>query len=330
MINTFLDNIYQKSINNETLTKEECKQVLTWNNDDILLLLHTANKIKNKFKGKKIQIQTVLNAKSGFCTEDCHYCSQSCISKAIIEKYQLTDTENFIKGAKYAKENNAMRYCMVLSGIRFSDATIDKLAASIKEAKKAVNMPMCCSIGFLTEKQAKKLKDAGLDRINHNLNTSENFYPNVCGTHTYQERIDNIRLCKKMGFELCCGGIIGVGETIDDDIDFLLALKEFDPESIPLNFLIPIKGTLMENYQNTITPLYCLKILCLARFLHPTKDIRAAGGREYRIRTLQPLILYAANSIFVTNYATEKAQKVDEGLKMIQDLELEIEYESCE
>ncbi len=323
----FLESIYKKSINLESLTKEESLKILNFNNDDILLLLNTAYKIKKHFKGNKIQIQSILNAKSGFCSEDCHYCSQSCISKANIEKYPLTTTEKILEGAKFAKQNNAIRYCMALSSIRYSDSLIEKLAESIKEVKKQVDINICCSIGFLTEKQAIILKQAGLNRINHNLNTSRNNYPNICTTHTYEERIQNLKLCKKCGLEICCGGIVGLDETKEDIVNMLLDLKEINPESIPLNFLIPIKGTLFEGKGDYLTPYYCLKVLCLARFLYPNKDIRAAGGREFRLRTLQPLALYAVNSIFVSGYATTKGQKADEGLQMIQDLGFEIEQD---
>ncbi len=322
-----LENILNKALNKELLTKEECLSVLNFPNDDILLLLNDAFKVRKKFVGSKVHLQILENAKSGLCSEDCHYCSQSCISKAIIEKYPLKAISKIVENAKIAKKSNAVRFCMALSSIRYSDEIIQALAEAIKEVKKTVKISVCCSIGFLTESQAITLKKAGLDRINHNLNTSEKFYKNICTTHTYKERIENIKLCKSKGLEACSGGIIGLGESKEDIINMLLALKEIDPESIPLNFLIPVKGTPFENRGKELSPHYCLKVLCLARFLHPDKDIRVAGGREYNIRTLQPLSLYPANSIFVSGYLTTDGQKADEGIQMIKDLGFEIEVE---
>ncbi|MFC1659037.1 biotin synthase BioB [Pseudomonadota bacterium] len=322
-----LENIKNKSLQKKSLTIQECEKILDFPDNDILLLLHSVFQVRKHFTGNKVQVQMLMNAKSGFCSEDCHYCSQSCISKAEIEKYPLNSTKKLVEGAKKAKKNNAIRYCMALSNVRYSDKIIDTLTSAIKQIKKEVGISVCCSLGFLTEKQAEKLKKAGLDRINHNLNTSKKHYSNICTTHKYEERIKNIKLCQDKGLEICCGGIIGLGESREDVIDMLLALKKINPESIPLNFLIPIKGTPLENGGKDLSPQYCLKVLCLARFLHPDKDIRVAGGREYRLRTLQPLALYPANSIFVSGYLTTDGQLADEGIQMIKDMGFELEIE---
>lgn len=315
-----IDRIKEKALIAEPLTRDEAISVLSIEQDDMLVLLQAAYEVRRKFVGKSVQVQMLMNAKSGHCTENCHYCSQSCVSKAAIEKYPLKDVDELINGAKCAKEKNAVRYCMAMSGVKYSDELIRKLADSIRQIKATVDIQLCCSLGFLTEKQAVMLKEAGLNRVNHNLNTSRAHYKNICQTHTYDQRLSNLMLCKSIGLELCCGGLIGVGETKEDIVDLLFALKELQPDSIPINFLIPIKGTPFENEGNYLTPFYCLKTLCLARFLIPKADIRAAGGREFRLRSLMPLVLYPANSIFVSGYLTTSGQVTDEGLQMISDM----------
>lgn len=319
--------IQEKAFKNEILTLQECLDVLDYPEDNLLLLLHAAFEVRKHFVGNKVHVQILMNAKSGLCSEDCHYCSQSCISKAEIEKYPLKAARKLIEGAKLAKKSDAIRYCLALSSVKYSDETIEALANAIKQIKNEVDISVCCSLGFLTEKQAEKLKKAGLNRINHNLNTSKKYYSKICTTHTYEERVKNIELCQSKGLEVCSGGIVGLGESKEDIIDMLLALKKINPESIPLNFLIPIKGTPFEDRGENLSPMYCLKVLCLARFLHPDKDIRVAGGRERNLRSLQPLALYPANSIFVSGYLTTGGQSADEGVQMIRDMGFDLEIE---
>ena len=163
--------------------------------------------------------------------------------------------------------------------------------------------------------------------MNHNLNTSRNFYPNICTTHSFDDRLNNLELCKNVGLEICSGGIVGQGESKDDIINFMYSLKKIEPDSIPINFLMPIKGTPFEKKGTDLTPYYCLKVLILARFLFPDKDIRAAGGREYHLRSLQPLALYVINSIFVSGYLTTGGQSTEEALSMIQDVGFEYKTE---
>lgn len=324
-----LQAIKSKALRKEELTLEECMDVLAFPNDNILLLLHAAFEVRKHFVGDTVQVQMLMNAKSGHCSEDCHYCSQSCVSKADIEKYPLKSVEKIVEGAKIAKETNAIRYCMALSSIRYTDEVIDSLASAIKEVKDSIDISVCCSLGFLTDNQAKKLKQAGLDRINHNLNTSKDYYKEICTTHNYEERIENIKRCQALGLEVCSGGIIGLGEKKEDIVQMFRELHAINPNSVPLNFLVPVEGTPFEDKGKELDPLYCLKVLCLARFLLPDKDIRVAGGREYRLRTLQPLALYPVNSIFVSGYLTTDGQPADEGIQMIQDMEFELEVEGA-
>lgn len=328
MIN--LHDIENRSLNGTAPDRAESLEILNYPDEDLLLLLHSAYRVRRKFKGNRVQVQMLMNAKSGDCTEDCRYCSQSCVSEAEIERYPLRSREIIIEGARRSYAGSAVRYCMAMSGISYTDDVISTLAEIIKDIKGEIKISICCSLGFLTEHQASMLKHAGLDRINHNLNTSSEYYKNICTTHSYSDRIANIKLCREAGLEICSGGIIGMGESRDDVVTMLLDLRELDPESIPLNFLIPVKGTPFENLGMELTPAYCLKVLCLARFIHPDKDIRVAGGREYRLGSMQPLALYPANSIFVSGYLTTGGQPVGEGIKMIKDAGFEIEIEGSD
>ncbi len=315
------------SLEGEIIPREQCKHVLNCPDTEILSLLDAAYKVRYHYFGNVVHIQVLTNAKSGLCPEDCHYCSQSRVSTAEIEQYPLMSKDELLKDAQKAKQLKAKRYCMAMSGRGPSDREIEGLCETIKAIKETTQLSVCCSLGFLKEGQAERLKAAGLDRVNHNLNTSERFHPEICTTHTYQDRLQTLNRCRDAGLEICSGGIVGQGETDEDIIDLLQAVREVEAESIPLNFLIPIKGVPFENRSHDLNPRRCLKILCLARFLNPHREIRVAGGREYHLRSLQPLSLYAANSIFVSGYLTTGGQSADEALEMIADLGFELEVE---
>ncbi len=315
------------SLVGDTPSRDQCRAVLNSADKELLSLINAAYRVRHHYFGNVVHIQVLTNAKSGLCQEDCHYCSQSRISQAEIERYPLMSKENLLKEAKRAKQLKAKRYCMALSGRNPSDKEIERLCDIIRAIKQEVGISVCCSLGFLSEEQAKRLRAAGLDRVNHNLNTSQRFHPQICTTHTYQDRVDTITRCRGAGLEICSGGIVGQGETDDDIVDLLMAVREIGADSIPINFLVPIKGTPFEDRGHDLNPRRCLKILCLARFLNPDREIRVAGGREYHLRTLQPLAFYAANSIFVTGYLTTPGQSAHEAWQMISDLGFEMEVE---
>ena len=212
--------------------------------------------------------------------------------------------------------------------MKFGDDEIEELASKIRKMKEE-GTHLCCSIGFLTKKQALMLKEAGLDRINHNLNTSRSNYPNICTTHTYEQRVNNIHMLQDLGFEICSGGIIGMGESKEDVVDMLLDLKEINPEALPINFLIPIKGTpLQDRDTSNLTPEYCLKVLCLARLLVPTSDIRCAAGREIYFKGREKELLTVVNSIFASGYLTADGQGIQDTIKTITDAGFTCEVES--
>jgi biotin synthase len=319
----------EKALQDEVLTRPECFAVLSTSDEQLLDLLDAAFKVRARYFGRKVRLQMLLNAKSGACEEDCHYCSQSAVSTAAIERYGLLDREEMLEGARRAVAARAQRYCIVISGRGPRDREITEIAGAVQAIKQETSLQVCCSLGLLDEDQARRLKAAGVDRINHNLNTSESFHPAICTTHSFKDRLTTIQQARAAGLEICSGGIIGMGESDADVIDLALALRDVNPHSIPVNTLHPVPGTPLEHCQS-LTPQRCLKVLCLFRFLHPRREIRIAGGREYNFRTLQPLALYPADSLFVGGYLTTPGQPADEVWKMISDLgfEIEVEYPS--
>lgn len=315
-----------KALNDEVLTRAECRNVLKTPDEDLLALLHAAFTVRAQSFGKTVRLQMLQNAKSGACQEDCHYCSQSAVSTAAIERYSLLPQHQMIDGARRAAEAKAQRYCIVISGRSPLDREIDEIAGAVRAIKQALPIQICCSLGLMNEAQARRLKAAGVDRVNHNLNTSEAFHGLICTTHTFQDRLSTIRNARAAGLEICSGGIVGMGEADDDLIDLAMALRDVQPDSIPVNMLHPVAGTPLEGCDD-LTPQRCLKVLCLFRFLHPRTEIRIAGGREHNLRSLQPLALYPADSVFVNGYLTTPGAPAAEVWGMIRDLGFTIEVD---
>ena len=318
----------RKALNDEALTRAECRDVLSTPDEDLLALLHAAFVVRAQYFGKTVRLQMLQNAKSGACQEDCHYCSQSAVSTASIERYNLLPQNQMIEGARRAAASKAQRYCIVISGRSPLDREIDEIAGAVRAIKQDLPIQICCSLGLMNEAQAKRLKAAGVDRVNHNLNTSEAFHGSICTTHTFQDRLATIRNARAAGLEICSGGIVGMGEADDDLIDLAMALREVRPDSIPVNTLHPVSGTPLESCDH-LTPQRCLKVLCLFRFLHPRTELRIAGGREHNLRSLQPLALYPADSVFVNGYLTTPGAPAPEVWGMIRDLGfiIEIDYQ---
>jgi biotin synthase len=312
-----------KALKGELLDPVEMHDVLETSDNDILPLLHAAFQVRQHHFGKTVQIHVLMNAKSGLCPEDCGYCSQSSVSQAPIDKYPLRPTEEIVTAARQAKTNGAYRYCIVTSGRAPTNTEVDAVADVVRQIKQEIDIDICCCLGLLNQDKAQRLKDAGVNRVNHNLNTSENHTPNIVSTHTYAERITTLEAIQKVGLDTCCGGIVGMGETHDDIIDLAVSLRDLHVDSIPVNFLHAIDGTPLANSE-ALTPYDCLRTLCLFRFVNPATEIRVAGGREKNLRTLQPLSLYPANSLFMEGYLTTGGLGVDETHQMIADLGFEV------
>lgn len=306
------------------MTNREALSILECPDDDVLLLMHAAFQIRKHYYGKKVKLNMILNAKSGLCPENCGYCSQSSISSAPISKYQMVDKETIVAGAKRAYELNAGTYCIVASGRGPSNSEIDHVVEAVKEIKDQYGLKICACLGLLKPDQAKRLKEAGVDRYNHNINTSAANHANITTSHTYDDRVQTVGLVKESGMSPCSGVIIGMKEDKQDVVDMAFSLKALDADSIPVNFLNPIDGTPLQGVHE-LNPLYCLKVLALFRFVNPTKEIRISGGREVNLRSLQPLGLYAANSVFLGDYLTTAGQGKSEDYQMLADLGFEIE-----
>ncbi len=314
----------EKALKGERLTKEEALSVLMADDDDVMPLLHAAFQVRKHYYGKKVKLNMIINAKSGLCPEDCGYCSQSIVSTAPIEKYTLLDKDTLLAGAREAMNRKAGTYCIVASGRGPTEKELEQVIEAVKEIRETMPLKICACLGILKDEQAARLAEAGVHRYNHNLNTSRNNYANITSTHNYDQRVETVEKVKLSGMSPCSGVIIGMGESEEEIVEMAYALRELDADSIPVNFLNAIPGTPLESYGRT-PALKGLKVLALFRFICPTKEIRVAGGREVNLRTLQPLALYAANSVFVGDYLTTAGQEVTTDHQMIEDLGFEIE-----
>jgi biotin synthase len=304
--------------------REELRAVLAATDEQLPELLSAAFRVRHHYYGKRVQIHVLQNAKSGLCPEDCHYCSQSSVAHAPIDRYPFMSKEQLVERAKQAKAAGAVRFCIVNSGRGPTNKEIDDIAAAVQEIRRETGMNVCCSLGLMNEEKAHKLREAGVGRVNHNLNTSRAHHANIVTTHTYEDRVATIESVKHAGIGTCSGGIIGMGESDEDIIDLALTLREMGIDSIPVNFLNSIPQTPFEN-KHELTPQRCLKTLCLFRLVNPEKEIRVAGGREVNLRSLQPLALYPANSIFVNGYLTTPGQDASDAHRMIADLGFELD-----
>ena len=305
------------------LTPEEGLSILGADDEELLDLLAAAYRVRRKWFGNRVNLNFLMNAKSGQCGEDCGYCSQSRVSKAEITRYGLVSAEQLLDGARIAAERRAKTYCTVISGRAPTDRDLNTLGQVVPRIKATYNLRICFSVGLLSLDQAKRLKACGVDRINHNLNTSQRFYPQICTTHRYEDRLATLRAVRQAGLEICSGGIVGMGEQDDDVVELALRLGELEVEAVPVNYLEPIAGTPLEGVRR-LNPRYCLKVLALFRLANPRGELRIAAGREMHLGPLQPLGLYPANSIFVGNYLTTKGQPPDEDYRMIEALGFEV------
>jgi biotin synthase len=307
------------------ITDEEAEAILDCPDEELLLLLQGAYKIRRTYYGNKVKLNMIINAKSGLCPENCGYCSQSSISTAPVKTYKMVDKETLIRGAEEAHRMQVGTYCIVASGRGPSEKEIDTVVAAVQEIKERFGLKVCACLGILTPEQANRLKEAGVDRYNHNINTSKEHHANITTSHTYDDRVRTVETVKQAGISPCSGVIIGMKETKQDVINMARSLKLLDADSIPVNFLHAIDGTPLAG-TNELNPRYCLKVLALFRYINPTKEIRISGGREVNLRSLQPLGLYAANSIFVGDYLTTEGQEKSEDFKMLEDMGFEIDF----
>jgi biotin synthase len=302
---------------------EQAEEILASSNDELLDLVAASFRLRQRYFGKTVQLYFLVNAKSGLCPEDCGYCSQSKVSNAPIEKYRMLSAEQLLDGARVAAERQSKTYCIVISGRAPSEREMLAVETVVPRIKAELGLKICACLGLLTPEHASRLKSCGVDRVNHNLNTGEEHYAEICSTHTYQDRLQTLHTVREAGLELCSGGIIGLGESHRDLVSMAMDLRSLKTESIPINFLHAIEGTPLQN-RNDLTPQDCLRALCMMRFVNPSSELRIAGGREKHLRSLQPLGLYVANSLFVGDYLTTKGQAPEADYQMVKDLGFEV------
>ncbi len=323
-LGTQWENLADKALADEPPDREEALAVLRAPEDELLAVLHAAFRVRQATFGRLVKLNMIINAKSGICPEDCGYCSQSIVSAADVPKYSMVSANVLVAGAREAWSRKARTYCIVASGRGPSARELRVVTAAVRRIKEEQPMKVCACLGLLTHEQAHELRAAGVDRYNHNVNTSVDHHAEITTTHTYDDRVATLDAVKEAGISPCSGFIAGMGESHEQLVDVAFALRDLDADSIPVNFLHAIPGTPLEG-MNELSPSRCLKILALLRFVCPRKEIRVAGGREVNLRSVQPLSLYAANSIFVGDYLTTNGQTAEADWQMLEDLGFEIE-----
>lgn len=296
------------------MNKEE---LLKLYNEDLDTLLETAS----KYIKKDIEFCSLINARNGKCSQNCKYCAQSSHYCTNIESYPLVPLEEVKKIALEAKSHKASRFAIVTSGKTPDESDFDTILKMIEEVNKIDGLKSCASIGILNEEQAKKLSEIGLKRFHHNINTSKSYYPSVCTTHSWDDRLNTCKLVKKYGMELCCGVILGMGESVEQRIKMALELAEIQPDSIPINILMPIPETPFENYHDKIDEENVLRTLAIFKIANPNSILRFCGGRMRLSEENQRKALNSCvEGIMVGNYLTTVGKAPEEDLKTVQEL----------
>ncbi|MBW2288092.1 MAG: biotin synthase BioB [Deltaproteobacteria bacterium] len=314
----------EQALADEAPSADEALWLLDGDDVELLPLLQAAFEPRKKYFGRKVMVQVLNNVQNGLCPEDCGYCSQAKGSESGIRKYPIKSDEEILKEAEQAARAGASRYCLALSGRGPTIERTRKLANVIRQVKDRYPIEVCLTAGLIGDEHAEILAEAGLDRLNHNLNTSESHYEKICSTHSYADRLATIETAARHGLETCSGIIMGMGEASHDLVDVGFRLRELAVPSIPVNFLVPIDGNRVTS-DGTLTPERCLRALAVMRLINPRAEIRAAGGREGHLRSLGALALWPANSLFVEGYLTTRGDAVSDTYRLIRDAGFEVE-----
>jgi len=314
----------QKVLDGGEITREEAWQLAAIPDSDLPFLYAMADRIRQKFCGNSVDLCAIINGRSGMCSEDCRFCAQSAHYRAAVKVYSLLSVEEIVAAAKQAEANGVRRFAIVTSGRGMEhDRDFPQIVEALRRIKAETNLKVCCSLGTLSPENAAALVAAGVSRYHHNVETSRNYYPKICSTHTYDDRVATIRVAKAAGLEICSGGIIGLGESLTDRIDMAFELKAYDVNSVPLNILNPIPGTPLAK-QPPLALREILRTFALFRFILPDRGIRTAGGREVNLRDLQATALLAGiNGMMIGGYLTTGGRDVAADLQMISDLGLQ-------
>lgn len=309
-----------KVIRGELITKDEA---LTLADAPLKELTKAADEIRRQLCGNTFDICTIINGKSGRCSENYKYCAQSSFYKTCVEEYPLLSTEKIVEQAIHNYEQGVLRYSIVCSGKKLSDSEVDKLCESIKAIKKACPISVCVSLGLLDEENFRKLKNAGADRVHNNLETSRRFFPQVCTTHTFDDKIKAIKAAKSAGLEVCSGGIMGLGETMEDRIDMVLQARELGVRSVPVNMLNPIANTPFEN-NRILTQEEMQRIVAIFRFVIPDGFIRLAGGRGIMSDKGRSLFTSGANAAISGDMLTTQGITTEKDMQILKELGYEV------
>jgi biotin synthase len=315
----------ERALADAPLDPDDAHAVLAVPDEALADVLWAAYAVRSRHFGRRVKLCVLNNARSGLCPEDCGYCSQSAVSTADIARYRLKPVPELVAAARQAAAAGARRYCMVTSARGPSPADIDHFARAARAIRAALpELELCVSLGLMGDPEARALRSAGVDYVNHNLNTSRRHYPAICSTHTYDDRVETVKSARRAGMAACSGVIVGMGETDDDLVDVAGALAALRVESLPVNFLHPIDGTPLGDRQPPPAG-HCLRALALFRLTNPRAEIRAAGGRERCLGGAQGLALFAANSVFVDGYLTTAGQAHHDATAMIEALGFQVE-----
>jgi biotin synthase len=284
-------------------------------------LISQANKVRKECVGKRIELCSIVNAKSGLCSEDCRFCAQSARYTTDVSTYPLKNKEQIVSAARQAKQIGAERFGIVTSGNTLSSNEVDVIAGAVREIMDKVGISVCASLGALEKQKLDALKQAGLSRYHHNIETSPRFYPRIASTHSFNQRLNTIRAAKEAGLEVCSGGIIGMGESWRDKIEMACLLKELAVDSVPINLLVPVPGTPLES----LTPISCkdaLRTISIFRIILKDKTIKIAAGRETVLQDFQGAgFMAGANGMLIGGYLSIKGREVEKDRQLVKEIE---------
>lgn len=318
----YVETLGNKILEGKMITKQEAIELYE---QPLQELCQKANEIRKQFCSNRFDICTIINGKSGRCSENCRFCAQSAYSHTNAAEYPLLPAEEIVAQAKVNDKQGVLRYSIVTSGKRLSDQEVDKMCEAVQNIKEKTGISVCISFGLLKEEQYRKLKAAGVTRVHNNLETSRKNFPNICTTHTFEDKVNAIRAAQAAGLSVCSGGIMGLGETPEDRIDMALTLRELGIKSVPVNMLNPIPGTPLEQNKKLTAEDMC-RIVAVYRFILPDASIRLAGGRGLLPDKGRSCFLSGANAAISGDMLTTAGITVETDMKLLKELEYEVRY----
>jgi biotin synthase len=320
-----IQKIGDKALGGGSVSMKEILPLSEAKGPDIMDLAAVANRVRDEFNGNKIDLCSLLNAKSGRCSEDCAFCAQSAHYKTEAPIYPLMSADQMVREAKEAQKRGTGRFCLISSGRQLDDKEFEVILNGLDRIRKETTLDLDCSLGTLSEEKAEALKKVGVTRYNHNLETAESHFSKMCTTHSFQDRVQTIEILKEQGFSICCGGIIGLGESPQQRLELAFSLRQLGIDCIPFNILNPRPGTPLERSES-VPPMEIIKTIAIFRLIIPRGTIKIAGGREANLRDVQSLALLAgANGLILGNYLTTLGRNAEDDLAMIKDIGFEIQ-----